>query len=148
MKLNQKGLDLIKQFEGCRLVSYPDPATGGKPWTIGYGHTGSDITMGISWTQEQADLQLLNDATSAGNQIKKCLSLDLNDNQFSALISLVFNIGIGNFKSSTLLKALNAGGFKEAASQFLVWDKAAGRVMAGLTKRRKAEKLLFETPVG
>jgi lysozyme len=148
MKLNQKGLDLIKQFEGCRLVSYPDPATGGKPWTIGYGHTGSDITMGISWTQEQADLQLLNDATSAGNQIKKCLSIDLNDNQFSALISLVFNIGIGNFKSSTLLKALNAGGFKEAANQFLVWDKAAGRVMAGLTKRRKAEKLLFETPVG
>lgn len=146
MKLNAAGIDLIKQFEGCVLEAYPDPATNGDPWTIGYGATGKGIKAGVEWTQAQADKRLLSDLNEAAKQLDKVLTVALTDNQFSALVSLVYNIGIGNFEKSTMLKLLNAGrGTNAASMEFPKWDKAAGKEMPGLLKRRLAEQKLFNT---
>jgi len=137
-----QALALIKQFEGLSLTAYPDPGTGAEPWTIGYGHTG-DVTKGMVITQEQADAFLLQDAQNAVNQILSLVKVPLTSNQLSALIDFVYNLGIGNLRSSTLLKLLNAGNYAGAANQFLVWDQAAGHVMPGLFRRRMAERTLF-----
>lgn len=142
MKLNQAGIDLIKKFEGCRLKAYPDPGTNGEPYTIGYGHTGG-VKLGDVMTQAQADSTLRLDLDKVCEQIKPCLKIQLNDNQFSALVVFVFNCGIGNFKSSTMLRLINSNKIQEAADQFEKWDKAAGKVMAGLHNRRLAEKTLY-----
>jgi lysozyme len=142
MDLNQKGIDLVKKFEGCQLKAYPDPGSGNEPWTIGYGHTGG-IKKGMTITQAQADAFLHSDLQSTAKLVKSALTCTLNDNQFSALVSFTFNLGIGNLKSSTLLKKVNSGAFSEASSEFLKWNKAGGRVLAGLTKRRQAEADLF-----
>lgn len=143
MKINQEGIDLIKRFEGCRLVSYPDPGTGGKPWTIGWGSTGYDVKEGLIWTQEQADSRLLSDLDILAVRMSKLISPALADNEFAALMSLAYNIGVGNFASSTLLKMINKGDVEEAAEEFVKWNKSAGKVMDGLTLRRKAEKVLY-----
>ena len=134
--------DLIKEFEGCKLEAYPDPATGGEPITIGVGHTGG-IKLGTTITQTQADEYLVSDVAHAANAINQMVSVDMTQGEFDALCSFAFNLGIGNLKSSTLLKKLNAGDKQGAADQFLVWNKAAGHVMAGLTRRREAERALF-----
>jgi len=143
MKLNDNGINLIKSFESCRLHAYPDPATKGEPYTIGWGHTGKGVTKDSSWTQEQADAVFLHDLYVTCQGIYPLLKQDLTDNQFSAIVSLVYNIGIGNFKKSTLLKLLNLGAFENAAKEFLKWNKAAGKEMKGLTRRRLAEQMLF-----
>lgn len=146
MKLNQNGIDLVKEFEGCCLKAYPDPATNGEPFTIGYGATGKGIASGVEWTQAQADKRLLSDLNEAASQISKVLKVELTDNQYSAIVSLVFNIGIGNFEKSTMLKLLNVGrGTNAAAMEFPKWDKAAGKEMPGLLKRRLAEQALFNS---
>ena len=145
MNLNQAGINLIKQFEGCKLHAYPDPATGGKPWTIGYGCTGVDIGPNTIWTQEQADRELDSRLQKLCKRIKSELEVNLNDNQFSAVVSLVWNIGMGNFIGHDLLKFLNAGAFKMASQEFPLWNKANGKVMPGLTRRRLAEKELFDS---
>lgn len=146
MKINELGVNLVKEHEGCCLKAYPDPATNGDPWTIGYGATGKGIKPGVEWTQAQADKRLLSDLNEAASQINKVLTVELTDNQFSALVSLVFNIGIGNFEKSTMLKLLNVGrGTNAAAMEFPKWDKAAGKEMPGLLKRRLAEQKLFNT---
>lgn len=142
MKLNDQGIDLIKEFEGCQLDAYLDMV--GKP-TIGYGTTGTDIHLGLHWTQEDCDKILLADLDHVQMQIKKVLDVDLTDNEFSALCSLVYNIGIGNFKSSTMLHCLNEREWDLAAAEFSKWDHAGGREVPGLLKRRLAEKELFET---
>lgn len=145
MKMNLTGIDLIKEFEGLKLKAYPDPATGGKPYTIGYGHTGSDVTPTTVWTKARADFYLITDISRVTMDISSCLEdIHLSDNEFSALVCLTFNIGIGNFKKSTLLKLLLQSADKtKVANQFSRWNKAAGKVMAGLTRRRMAEKKLF-----
>lgn len=145
--LNQLGIDLIKSFEGCKLKAYPDPATGGKPWTIGYGHTGSEVSQGLIWTQGQADNQLESDLHAICDRIHPFITVDLNDNQFSSLVSLAYNIGVGHFKSSTLLKLLNATHLDEASNEFSKWGNAGGHPMTGLMTRRLAEQKLFLTPV-
>ena len=136
--------DLIKEFEGCKLEAYPDPATHGEPITIGVGHTGA-IKLGMTITQEQADEYLVSDVSHAANAVNQMVDENMTQGQFDALCSFAFNLGIGNLKNSTLLKKLNSGDIQGAADQFLVWNKAAGHVMAGLTRRREAERTLFLT---
>lgn len=141
-KINTDCLNLIKQFEGLSLKAYPDPATGGDPWTIGYGHTGPEVKPELTITQVQADAYLVQDLEKFSSGVQ-ALVTGLNHNQFGACVSLAYNIGLGNFKSSTLLKHLLSGDHQLVPEQFLRWNKAAGKVMAGLTRRREAEKTLF-----
>jgi lysozyme len=143
--MNQKAIDLIKQFEGCKLAAYPDPATGGAPWTIGYGHTGSDVHPGLVIEESEAENMLSSDLDARQKQLATVLPQDVLDSEpkMAAILSLVFNIGIGNFKSSTLLKCIKSGDYESAAKEFLKWNKAAGKEMPGLTRRRQAEMNMF-----
>jgi lysozyme len=144
MKLTQAAIDLVKGFETLRLKAYPDPATGAAPWTIGYGATGADVKPGVVWTQDQAEKRLQSDLDHVAYYLKPLLKVTLSDNEFGALVSLGF-IGIGNLKSSTLLKLVNASDFDGAANEFVKWNKADGKAMKGLTRRRQAEALLFKS---
>lgn len=139
-------LSLVKKVEGCKLTAYPDPATGGDPWTIGYGATGPDIHEGTVWTQEQADNDLSERLREIGREIDDRVFVPLTPQQKAALASFIYNIGIGAFEKSTLLRRLNDGDYAGAAQQFARWDKAAGKVMAGLIRRRKLEAELFNDP--
>jgi len=141
-KSSRAGLSLIKQFEGCRLEAYSDPATGGDPWTIGWGRT-TGVRKGQKITQAQADAWLVEEYDAFEKKVLSLLHVPLSQNQLGALICLAYNIGIGAFSGSTLLKQINSGFIVEAAEQFGRWSKAAGKVMPGLVKRRAAEKALF-----
>lgn len=143
MKLNKAGIDLIKSFEGCKLKAYPDPATKSDPWTIGYGHTGPEVVKGLVWTQEEADRALNKDLDKFCKSLTSIIKCKLSENQFSALVSLVYNIGTGNFRKSTLLKLINTNELSKAALEFPKWSKANGKQMAGLLRRRLAEQELF-----
>ena len=143
MKISEKGLALIKSFEGCRLEAYPDPGTGGDPWTVGFGHTGGEVVRGLVIDQEQADAYLRDDVAKFEECVTDAVINDATQEQFDAMVCLAFNIGCKAFSGSTLLRLVNAGDPKAASAQFLRWDKAAGRVMAGLTRRRQAERDLF-----
>jgi lysozyme len=143
MNYSKNGLHLTEQFEGCRLTAYPDPATGGDPWTIGYGHTGSDVHKGLTITQEQAEELLMKDIQKAVQSVNSKVTTDITQNEFDALVDFVFNCGAGNFAGSTLLKKINAGDMEGAAHEFEKWDMAAGKHMAGLLRRRHAETQEF-----
>jgi lysozyme len=143
MRCSEKGIALIKEFEGCILTAYPDPATGGDPWTIGVGHTGPEVKAGLIITEAQADDYLRADLETAEKCINNLVTQILTQEQFDALCSFVFNLGCGALRSSTLLRKLNTGDDVGAADEFLKWNKAAGKIMAGLTRRREAEKELF-----
>ncbi len=145
-EVNQAGVDLIRRFEGCRLDAYPDPGTGGDPWTIGYGATGPGIAPGVVWTQEEAEARLVEDIAQFAGAVERALTVPVSANEFAAMVSLAFNIGAGAFKKSTLLRLVNDGHFEAAAEQFLRWNRAGGREMPGLTRRRQAERQLFLTP--
>jgi GH24 family phage-related lysozyme (muramidase) len=142
---------LIQQFEGCAkkqadgsFAAYPDPGTGGDPWTIGWGTTGADVAQGAVWTQAQCDDRLTADLTSFAAKVSAVLGgAQTSQHQFDALVSFAYNVGVGNLSSSTLLKLHKAGDFAGAAQQFGRWNKAAGKVLAGLTKRRAAEAALY-----
>lgn len=137
MKINDAGLKLIKSFEGCRLTAYQDSVG---VWTIGYGHT-AGVKAGQKITQEQADEYLRKDIAKFEKAVD-ALKMDFNINQFSALVSFAFNCGAGN------LKTLCNGRTKaEIASKMLLYNKAGGKVLAGLTRRRKAENALYNKPV-
>lgn len=142
MTASEEGIDFIIAHEGCKLAAYPDPATGGEPWTIGVGHTGG-VRAGDTCTEDEAREFLRADLRAAEACVNESVKGAITQGQFDALISLVFNIGGGNFRKSTLLKELNAGNDMSAAQQFLVWNRAAGKVMAGLTKRRADEMQVF-----
>ena len=144
MKTSQRGLDFIAEHEGCELTAYPDPGSGGEPWTIGVGHTGG-VSPGDTCTTAQALHWLAEDVAEAEAAIARLVKVELTQDQFDALTSFIFNLGAGNFAGSTLLKMVNAGNFDGATGQFVRWDRAAGRVMAGLTKRRLAEAALFQS---
>lgn len=143
MKTSQAGIDLIKSFESCSLVAYPDPGTGGEPWTIGWGHTGR-IKPGDTVTAAEADDILENDLHSAEHCIEDNVRVPLNANEHAALVSFVFNCGCTAFRDSTLLKKLNGHDYAGAALEFRRWDKSNNKVMAGLTRRRIAEEQLFK----
>ena len=141
-QINQAGLDLIKQFEGLRLFAYKCPAG---VWTIGYGHTGPDVHPKLQITKERADMLLQQDVLWACKAVADNVKVALTDNQFSALVSLVFNIGESAFKKSTILRMVNEGRLKDAQAQFARWNKVGGVPSIGLTRRRKAEAELWAT---
>lgn len=143
LELTQSCVQLVERDEGDRLTAYPDPATHGDPWTIGYGHTGPDVTPGLTITQDQAVLLLRSDLDKFEEGVKEKLTGDTSDNQFSAMVSLAYNVGLGNFRSSSVLRFHNEGQYAQAADAFLLWDKAAGQVMAGLLRRRHQERELY-----
>lgn len=147
MQTSDKGLALIKQSEGFRGNAYPDPATGGKPYTIGNGTTvypsGMPVKLGDKVTEQQADTYLRNDVKKFEAAVSNAVKVKLTQGQFDALVSFTYNVGPANMASSTLIKKLNAGDVNGAADEFLRWNKAAGKVMAGLTTRRAAERALF-----
>ncbi|MBB5711472.1 lysozyme [Sphingomonas xinjiangensis] len=144
-------IQLVQRFEGCakkqadgRFVAYPDPGTGGDPWTVGWGTTGADVKPGVIWSQQQCDARLAKDLASFATQVAAAIGTALtNQHQFDALVSFAYNVGIGNLKGSTLLKQHKAGDYADARTQFARWNKAAGRVLPGLTKRRAAEAALY-----
>lgn len=143
MKLDSEGEDLIKSFEALRLNAYLDSK--GIP-TIGWGHI-KDVTIGITITEEQAEEYFQADSIETEKYISDLIKVDISQNQFNALVSLVFNIGIGHFKTSSVLKYLNEGNYQQAAESFLMWDKGTINgelvVIPGLENRRLKEKELF-----
>jgi len=142
--VSKAGLALIKQFEGLSLAAYPDPATGGDPWTIGYGATGPGISKGVVWTQAQADSRLADDVSRFADGVSAMIgNAPTTQGQFDAMVSLAYNVGLGNFRESTLRRLHNEGNTAEAAAQFIRWNKANGKVMAGLTRRREAEAKMY-----
>ena len=139
MNIGQKGIELIKHFEGCELEAYKCPAG---VWTIGYGHI-KGVSEGMSITQEQAEQMLLDELKEYENYINELVVVDLSQNQFDALVSWVYNLGPANLKSSTLLKVLNSGDYAGVPAQIERWNKAGGKVLEGLIRRRLAESSLF-----
>ncbi len=136
-----RAAELIMQFEGCQLKAYKCPAG---VWTIGYGST-KNVKEGMVITEHEAFARLMNDMQEAGNAVEKLVTVPLNDNQFAALVSFVFNVGSGAFRNSTMLKMINSKQYLVAAEQFGRWNKAGKQVLPGLTRRRAAERALFET---
>lgn len=144
MNASDRGLDLIKSFEGCKLTAYPDPGTGGAPWTIGWGTT-RGVKPGMTITQEEADLLLAEDVSSFAQAVNRLVTVPLNQNQFDALVSFAYNVGSSNLGNSTLLRLLNEGNYEGAAGQFGRWVKGgSGETLPGLVRRRAAERALFE----
>ncbi|CAK9889218.1 lysozyme [Pseudomonas fluorescens] len=139
MRTTQRGLGLIKSFEGLRLQSYQD-AVG--VWTIGYGTT-RGIKAGMSITKDQAERMLANDVQRFEAEVERLVKVPLTSNQRDALISFTYNLGAANLESSTLLRLLNRGDYAGAAEQFPRWNKAGGKVLPGLVRRREAERTLF-----
>lgn len=144
MSISAKGIDLICEFEGKRLTAYDD---GVGIWTIGFGTikypNGVRVKKGDTCTLEQAKDYMRHDLIEFENAVNISVKVPLNQNQFDALVSLAYNIGSNAFKSSTLVKKLNAGDYKGAADQFNVWVNAGGKRMQGLVNRREKEKVLF-----
>lgn len=136
-------IPLIQRYESCVLKAYPDPGTGGAPWTVGWGSTGPSINPCTIWTQEQADRRFLEDVSEFAAEVSEAVKVPTEPYQMAALISLAYNIGMTAFRKSTLLKLLNQGHYAEAGKQFPRWNRAGGRVMKGLTNRRNAEAALF-----
>lgn len=154
MKISNNGLNLIKTYEGLELTAYPDPGTGGAPWTIGYGHTGPEVHAGLVWTQQQAEQALASDVAQFERDVTSLVKVQINQNQFDALVSFAYNCGSDidaddiaeGLGDSTLLKKLNAGDYDGAANEFPKWNRSGGKVLSGLTKRRNAERSLFLKP--
>ncbi|RDU95358.1 lysozyme [Trinickia dinghuensis] len=144
MKINEAGINLIKEFEGLRLTAYADVVG---VLTIGYGHTGPDVKPGMVITEAQAGQLLIDDLARFENGVSGLVKVPVNANQFSALVSFSYNVGLGNLGGSTLLRLLNQSDYAGAAQQFPLWDKAGGRELPGLLRRRQAEQALFQTPV-
>jgi lysozyme len=142
MKINRAGLEIVKYYEKLHLRSYQDS---GGVWTIGYGHT-RGIGPNEEISRELAEKYLVEDLNNAEAHVLAYVSPPLNENQFSALVSLVFNIGAGNFRKSTLRYFLNRGRFAEAAEEFLRWKYDNGKPLKGLLERREEEMDLFLTP--
>lgn len=140
-KTSPKGIDLIKQFEGFRRNAYQDSAG---VWTIGYGHTRT-ARQGMIISRTQGEELLKKDLVRFEKAVRDRVTVPLNQNQFDALISLAFNIGVGAFGGSTLLKRLNQGDYNGAANEFKRWVHAGGRRLKGLVNRREKERQLFLT---
>ena len=139
MNLGYKGKDLLKFFEGCELVAYQDSVG---VWTIGYGHT-KGVEPGMTITQEEAEQMLESELAEYEGYVEKYVTVPLTQNQFDALVVWVYNLGPTNFRKSTLLKELNSGDYTAASKEIKRWNKAGGKVLNGLVKRREAEADLF-----
>lgn len=135
---------IIREFEGLSLNAYPDPASGGDPWTIGYGATGPGIRPGVTWSLSQAEARLADDVQRFMDGVSALLKRKPTDSQLAAMTSLAFNVGLSAFAKSTLLRKFNAGDVRGAAAEFDRWVYASGKKMRGLERRRAAERALFE----
>ncbi|EMX6369198.1 lysozyme [Enterobacter hormaechei] len=144
MQTSEKGIALIKQFEGCKLTAYQDSVG---VWTIGYGWTqpvdGKPIRSGMTIKQETAERLLKTGLVSYESDLSRLVKVGLTQGQFDALVSFTYNLGARSLSTSTLLRKLNAGDYTGAADEFLRWNKAGGKVLNGLTRRREAERALF-----
>ena len=145
MKLNKEGADLIKSFEGCKLKAYQCSA---KKWTIGYGNTfyedGSPVLQGHVITQDKAEQLFELIASDFAGKVAKLVQTHITPNQFGSLVSFAYNCGVVNLQKSTLLKKVNANHNDQTIkAEFLKWNKAGGKVIAGLTRRREAESNLY-----
>jgi lysozyme len=138
-----KAIATIKQFEGCELEAYPDPGTGGDPWTIGWGATGAGIRKGVRWTQQQADERLATDVMRFADGVDRLTGGKARPEQRAALISFAYNVGLKALEDSTLLKLHRAGDYTGAAAQFGRWVNAGGKKLNGLVKRRAAEAAIY-----
>ena len=134
-----EGISLIQKFEGCELEAYKCPAD---VWTIGYGHT-KGVVDGMKITKEEAEQMLIDELHEYENYINKYVTVALSQHQFDALVSWVYNLGPANLKASTMLKVLNEGQYEEVPSQMKRWNKAGGKTLDGLIRRRQAEAYLF-----
>ena len=141
MRCSQEGLELIKKFEGCKLKSYKCSAG---VWTIGYGHT-EDVKEGDIVSSQEADKLLRADVFKFEEYVDDNVMVELTQNQFDALVAWTFNLGVGNLRNSTMLKELNNSKFDKVPSEIKRWNKAAGKTLDGLVRRRQAESLLFES---
>ena len=139
MKLGERGTEILKYFEGCKLTAYQDSVG---VWTIGYGHT-KGVYDGMTITQDQAEQMLLSELEEYEGYIENMVTVPLTQNQFDALVVWIYNLGPTNFKNSTLLKELNSGNYNAAGQEITRWNNAGGKVLAGLVKRREAEAELF-----
>jgi lysozyme len=139
MKVSQECVDMIKFFEGFESKAYLCPAN---VWTIGYGRT-KNVKEGDTITEIQADRDLLEELEVFGEQVLNTVKVPLKQNQFDALTSWTYNLGVGNLQSSTLLKELNSKNYNAAGQEMLRWNKAGGKVLAGLTRRRESEAKLW-----
>ena len=135
------GEALTASFEGRKYQAYQDSRG---TWTIGVGHTGPEVHEGLVWTDSQIDSAFLADSQWAQDVVNKEVTVVISQDESNALVDLLFNIGSGNFDSSTLLRELNAGQSEDAAQEFDKWDRSGGQVLAGLLRRRQAETALFE----
>lgn len=140
MRCSEEGLSLIKKFEGCRLESYLCAAN---VLTIGYGHT-KNVQEDMTISQDMAESLLKADIQEFEEYVEGNVSVPLTQCQFDALVAWTFNLGVGNLKSSTLLKVLNQGKYELVPSEMKRWNKAGGQVLEGLIRRREAEALLFD----
>lgn len=148
MKTNSAGIALIKEFEGLYLKAYKCPAG---IWTVGYGHTSAAgnpiVRSGLIITADDAGEILVADLLKYEMAVMSSLDKFANENQFAAMVSLCYNVGPGNFKKSSVVRYFNVGQPAKAADAFLLWNKAGGKILPGLTRRRKAERELFIKPV-
>lgn len=144
MQTSDKGIALIKEFEGCKLTAYQDSVG---VWTIGYGWTkpvdGKPIRAGMTIKQETAERLLKTGLVSYESDVSRLVKVGLTQGQFDALVSFTYNLGARSLSTSTLLRKLNAEDYAGAADEFLRWNKAGGKVLNGLTRRREAERALF-----
>ena len=144
MQTSEKGIALIKEFEGCKLTAYQDSVG---VWTIGYGWTqpvdGKPIRAGMTIKQETAERLLKTGLVSYESDVSRLVKVGLTQGQFDALVSFTYNLGARSLSTSTLLRKINAGDYTGAADEFLRWNKAGGKVLNGLTRRREAERALF-----
>lgn len=139
MKTSEEGRALIKKFEGCELEAYQCSAN---VWTIGYGHT-QGVKEGDVCTQEDADRMLEEDLEEFEGYVQEAVNVPLEQHEFDALVAWTYNLGPSNLRSSTMLKRLNDSKFDQVPSEMRRWNKAGGKVLDGLVRRREAESLLF-----
>ena len=139
LEYSGNGLAFTEGFEGCKLMSYQDS---GGIWTIGYGHI-AGVMPGMNCTQEQADLWLKDDTQSSVDTVNRLVDIQLNQEEFDALVDFVFNLGAGSFASSSMLKYITSNKLDLAALEFQKWDHCGGKVVQGLLNRRIAEQKEF-----
>jgi lysozyme len=141
MHISDAGYELIKSFEGCELEAYQCAAG---VWTIGYGHT-KDVQEGDKWSEEKAEFMLWRELEEEyEHYINSLVTVPINQCQFDALVSWVYNLGPNNLKKSSMLRILNEGKYDEVPAQMKRWNKAGGKILEGLVRRREAESDMFE----
>ena len=143
MKIDKYGEKLIKNFESCKLFAYKADNSE-KYYTIGWGHYGADVKKDMKISKETAEKLFRNDIKYFETCVSSCLKVKVTQSMFNALVSFTYNVGFGAFKNSSLLKYVNKKQFKKASNEFKKWNKCGGKVLSGLVKRRKLEKIEFE----